>query len=87
MGLWPPDAIEEDMSEAVKIEGHDHHDDHHHEPTFVEKWIFPLDHKFIGMQYLFTGMFMALFGGFFVYAFRMQLALSLIHISEPTRPY
>ncbi len=63
------------MSEAVKIDGAHHHDDHHHhEPTFLEKWIFPLDHKYIGMQYLFTGMFMALFGGFFVYAFRMQLA-------------
>ena len=28
----------------------------------------------IGMQYLFTGMFMALVGGFMAYAFRMQLA-------------
>ena len=26
------------------------------------------------MQYLFTGMFMALIGGFFAYVFRMQLA-------------
>jgi len=54
---------------------HDHGGGHdHHEPTFLEKYIFPTDHKFIAMQYLFTGMFMALFGGFFVYAFRMQLA-------------
>jgi cytochrome c oxidase subunit 1 len=63
------------MSEAFVAEDV-HHDDHHdhHEPTFVEKYIFPLDHKYIGMQYMFTGMFMALFGGFFAYAFRMQLA-------------
>ena len=62
------------MSSQPTIEhGHDDHG-HHHEPTFLEKYIFPLDHKYIGMQYLFTGMFMALFGGFFVYAFRMQLA-------------
>jgi cytochrome c oxidase subunit 1 len=47
---------------------------HHHEPSFIEKYVFPLDHKMIAMQYLFTGMFMALFGGFFAYAFRMQLA-------------
>ncbi|MFT4621771.1 MAG: cytochrome c oxidase subunit 1 [Myxococcota bacterium] len=53
-------------------EGHDNH--HHHEPTFVEKWIIPLDHKYIGKQYLFTGMFMALIGGFLAYAFRSQLA-------------
>ncbi|SVE02173.1 uncharacterized protein METZ01_LOCUS455027, partial [marine metagenome] len=53
-----------------------HHDDHHdhHEPGFIMKYFFPLDHKVIAMQYLFTGMAMALIGGFFVYAFRMQLA-------------
>ena len=59
--------------EAVQHDAH-HHDDHHHEMTFLEKYIFPTDHKYIGMQYLLTGMAMALFGGFFVYAFRMQLA-------------
>ncbi len=62
------------MSEAaVHPDGHEH-DHHDHEMTFVEKWIFPLDHKYIGKQYLFTGMVMALFGGFLAYAFRMQLA-------------
>ena len=50
----------------------DHHD--HHEQSFWEKYIFSVDHKVIGMQYLFTGMFMAVIGGFFAYAFRMQLA-------------
>jgi cytochrome c oxidase subunit 1 len=48
--------------------------DHHEEPGFVSKYFFPLDHKIIAMQYLFTGMAMALIGGFFVYVFRMQLA-------------
>jgi cytochrome c oxidase subunit 1 len=62
------------MSQAAHAE-HAHHDDHHHhEMTFVEKYIFPTDHKYIGKQYLLTGMFMALIGGFFSYAFRMQLA-------------
>jgi len=64
--------------------GHGHgHDDHghgHHEPTFIEKFVFPTDHKYIGMQYMFTGMAMALFGGFFVYAFRMQLAFPGINV-------
>jgi hypothetical protein len=32
------------------------------------------DHKMIAMQYMFTGMAMALIGGFFAYAFRMNLA-------------
>ena len=64
------------MAESIPIEhadGHAGHDDHH-EQTFAEKYIIPLDHKMISMQYLFTGIFMALIGGFFAYAFRMQLA-------------
>ncbi len=48
--------------------------DHHEEPGFISKYFFPLDHKIIAMQYLFTGMAMALIGGFFVYVFRVQLA-------------
>ena len=46
----------------------------HHEQNFFLKYFWSTDHKVIGMQYLFTGMFMALIGGFTVYAFRMQLA-------------
>lgn len=49
-----------------------HHD--HHELNFWQKYIFSVDHKIIGLQYMFTGIFMALIGGFFVYCFRMQLA-------------
>jgi cytochrome c oxidase subunit 1 len=51
-------------------------------PVFMEareesvwsKYVFSTDHKIIGLQYMFTGMFMALFGGFMAYVFRMQLA-------------
>ena len=46
----------------------------HHELTFSEKYIFPTDHKFIGLQYLWTSLFMAAVGGFMAYVFRMQLA-------------
>jgi cytochrome c oxidase subunit 1 len=52
----------------------DVHDVAHHEPGFVQKYLWSTDHKMIGMQYLFTGMLMALIGGFTVYVFRMQLA-------------
>jgi cytochrome c oxidase subunit 1 len=51
-----------------------HHDDHHHEQSFWSKYVFSVDHKVIAMQYMFTGMAMALIGGFMAYAFRMQLA-------------
>ena len=54
---------------------HGNHADHgHHEQSFVSKYIFSVDHKVIGMQYLMTGMIMALIGGFLAYAFRMQMA-------------
>lgn len=50
------------------------HDVAHHEQSFFQKYLFSTDHKMIAMQYLFTGMFMALIAGFFSYVFRMQLA-------------
>ncbi len=47
----------------------------HPAPTsFWRKYIFATDHKVIGMQYLLTGIFMGLIGGFLAYLFRMQLA-------------
>ncbi len=46
----------------------------HHGPRGVRKYLFSTDHKVIAMQYLFTGMFMAVVGGFMAYVFRMQLA-------------
>jgi len=45
-----------------------------HKQNFFMKYLWSTDHKIIAMQYLFTGMFMALVGGFLAYAFRMQLA-------------
>jgi cytochrome c oxidase subunit 1 len=63
------------MAETVPTEAAGHHDDHHHEPqSFAQKYLFSTDHKIIAMQYMFTGMAMALIGGFMAYAFRMQLA-------------
>jgi cytochrome c oxidase subunit I len=64
------------MAESIPVEHADSDDGHHdhHEMSFSEKYIFPLDHKMIAMQYMFTGMAMAIVGGYFAYAFRMQLA-------------
>ncbi len=63
------------MAESIPVEHAEHEAHHeHHEMTFAEKYIFPLDHKMIAMQYMFTGMFMAIIGGWMAYAFRMQLA-------------
>ncbi len=69
------------MAESIPV-SHDEasHDDGHHEPSGLIKYIWSTDHKIIGMQYLFTGMFMALIGGFFAYAFRMQLAFPGIEV-------
>ena len=64
------------MAESIPVEhAEGHGGEHgHHEMTFLEKYVFPLDHKMIAMQYLFTGMAMGIIGGFMAYAFRMQLA-------------
>jgi cytochrome c oxidase subunit 1 len=63
------------MSTAAAHAEHDHAHGHaHHEEGFIKKYLWSTDHKMIAMQYLFTGIFMALIGGFTVYAFRMQLA-------------
>jgi cytochrome c oxidase subunit 1 len=64
------------MAESVPHEvsvGHDDHHDHH-DPSFLQKYVFSTDHKMIAMQYMFTGMAMGLVGAFMAYAFRMQLA-------------
>jgi cytochrome c oxidase subunit I len=65
--------------------GHGHgaahgHGHGHHEESFFVKYFWSTDHKMIAKQYLFTGMAMAVIGGFFAYAFRMNLAFPGIHV-------
>jgi cytochrome c oxidase subunit I len=64
------------MAEATATEthGNDAHSHEHHGPQGILKYIWSTDHKMIAMQYMFTGMFMAIVGGFMAYVFRMQLA-------------
>lgn len=46
-----------------------------HEPkSFWRKYVFSMDHKIIGLQYLFTAMFMAIIGGLLAVYIRLQLA-------------
>ncbi len=48
---------------------------HHAEPTsFLRKYVFSVDHKVIGKQYLLLGLVMALVGGASAYIMRWQLA-------------
>lgn len=51
-----------------------------HAESFWRRYVFSTDHKVIGLQYLFTGMFMALVGTFMAYVFRMQLAFPGEHV-------
>ena len=61
------------MSEQTQP--HAPHDDHGHPPlSFWRKYVFSVDHKVIGLQFLFTGLVMLLFGGLMAMAIRWQLA-------------
>ena len=55
------------MSEAAAALQTDTHAEHHEELSFLYKYILPVDHKMIAMQYMFTGLIMAVIGGFFSY--------------------
>jgi cytochrome c oxidase subunit I len=53
-----------------------HHDEHHHvhhNETFISKYVFSMDHKTIGKQFLITGIIWAVIGGLFSVLFRLQL--------------
>jgi cytochrome c oxidase subunit 1 len=69
------------MADTAVAKGHvDHHAGDHHGPQGMLKYIWSTDHKMIAMQYLFTGMFMAVIGGYMAYVFRMQLAFPGISV-------
>ncbi|MBM4262620.1 MAG: cytochrome c oxidase subunit I [Deltaproteobacteria bacterium] len=61
----------------------------HHQQSFISHYIFSLDHKMIGRQFLFQGLFMILVGGLLAMLVRWQLAWpetpvpGLGFISEP----
>lgn len=53
---------------------------HHADAGFVRKYLWATDHKIIAMQYLFTGMIMAMIAGYMAYVFRMQQAFPSQHV-------
>ena len=64
-----------DATTTATTSGHtESHGHGHHEESFVSKYLLSTDHKMIGMQYMFTGLIMAIIGGYLAYVFRMQLA-------------
>ncbi|MDE0010878.1 MAG: cbb3-type cytochrome c oxidase subunit I [Candidatus Poribacteria bacterium] len=50
------------------------HTSHHHEESFIRKYVFSLDHKMIGKQFLIYGLIMFFLGGGLALLFRWQLA-------------
>ncbi len=67
--------METHAHEATHTAEHEHH--HHHEhpsQSFVEKYVFSMDHKIISKQFLFTAMFMAFAAAIMSVLFRLQLA-------------
>ncbi|MBL7730575.1 MAG: cbb3-type cytochrome c oxidase subunit I [Chitinophagaceae bacterium] len=67
------EALHVHHGEAITHESH--HDEHHghHQETFISKYVFSMDHKTIGKQFLITGIIWAIIGGLFSVLFRLQL--------------
>ncbi|MDX5320936.1 MAG: cbb3-type cytochrome c oxidase subunit I [Bacteroidota bacterium] len=55
------------------VHQHDAHD-HHHEESFISKYVFSMDHKMISKQFLITGIIMGVIGMLMSLLFRLQLA-------------
>jgi len=67
--------LEQNIEHKILVDDHGHgHDDHHHEETFISKYIFSQDHKMIAKQFLITGIIWAFVGVLFSVLFRLQLA-------------
>lgn len=58
------------LAAQAHIEGHE---SHHHEQSFITKYVFSQDHKMIAKQYLITAIFMAIIGMMLSVFFRLQL--------------
>lgn len=71
------ETISHGHAAEASVLSHDSHEehghDHHHEESFLTKYIFSTDHKMIGKQFLITGIIWAIIGGLFSVLFRLQL--------------
>jgi cytochrome c oxidase subunit 1 len=75
--LPPSSEAAAHSAHAPSAHGHDAHDEHgheHHELGFIRTYIFSTDHKTIGIQYLWGGLFFLLFGFCLMLLMRWQLA-------------
>src|SRR5210317_267808 len=52
----------------------DHLMEHHHKENFFTKYLFTMDHKMIGKQFLITGMIMGIIGVMMSMLFRLEIA-------------
>ena len=59
------------MAQSATAAAHDVHE--HHDLGFVRTYIFSTDHKMIGRQFLFLGLFMLMIGGFMAMLIRWEL--------------
>ncbi|MFG0331580.1 MAG: cbb3-type cytochrome c oxidase subunit I [Phycisphaerales bacterium] len=62
--------------------GHAHDHAHAHEIGFVRKYVFSMDHKVIGIQFLFTSLLLMVVGGLLALGVRWQIAWPF-DISQP----
>ena len=62
------------MAEIAHEHGHHPAPHGHAESNWFIKYLWATDHKVIALQYMFTGMLMAMIAGFMAYVFRMQIA-------------
>jgi len=67
------------MTDIPHSLSHAHHDDHAHahahaDPGFLKKYIFSMDHKIIGLQFLFVSLLFFVVGGLLAMLIRWQLA-------------
>lgn len=71
------ETISHGHAAEASVDSHDSHEahghDHHHEESFLSKYVFSTDHKMIGKQFLITGIIWAIIGGLFSVLFRLQL--------------
>lgn len=59
---------------SASATSHTGHDDHHHDPGFIRKYIFSTDHKMIGIQYGITAMLFLAFGFYLMMVMRWSIA-------------
>lgn len=62
------------MAHGASVAHHSPEASHHHEESFWRKYVFSIDHKVIGLQYMFTALVFLFFGFTLMMLMRWQLA-------------